>query len=248
MCAQNGRADRRQPIGLPTILTGNGLDQPLPLEPAQCLIQRSRRDPQPGKRLDVFRQRIPVLSPIGQARQDQRCRPRITTQRRQRLSIPVPSLITGPAAHGSNYIGSRSIVNRATPDRCRTAIEIGGDRLRLSPRARRGCRHPTSSPSEPSGYHVDVEHQIGVEITHGDEFALHRRMDTPRLRRSVTRSCAGHRLRAAAPSATTRVARLPARPRLRRRCSSRLARLHGSPVSQAGRLWFPADCSSLRES
>ena len=65
------RSGGRELVGPPPVVALERLDHALGLQPAQRLIERPGREPDPGEGLDVLGQRVAVLGAVGEARQDQ---------------------------------------------------------------------------------------------------------------------------------------------------------------------------------
>lgn len=61
------------PIGPPTTIFGQRLDEALLFKSLDSPVERARLEPDTGKGLDVLGQRVAVLGPVREARQNQRC-------------------------------------------------------------------------------------------------------------------------------------------------------------------------------
>src|SRR5205807_6100292 len=78
VAAQGGGALGCQTVRTATVVTLQSLDEALALKSSQSFVQRARCNAHIGKGLDVLRQRVAVLWPLGEAGENQRCRLRHT--------------------------------------------------------------------------------------------------------------------------------------------------------------------------
>src|ERR1039457_3896601 len=87
MGAQRGRSRGGQPVRAAPVMALDALDHALRLEPGERFIQRAWREPDPGEGLDVLSEGIAVLGTVGQAREDQRGRPRVPAEPGELLAV-----------------------------------------------------------------------------------------------------------------------------------------------------------------
>src|SRR5262249_26652593 len=81
------RAAGGQPIRAAAVVAVDRLDQASRFEAGERLVEGARREAHPGERLDVLGERIPVFSAVGETGQDQRGRPRVPPESRERLAL-----------------------------------------------------------------------------------------------------------------------------------------------------------------
>src|SRR5580658_57720 len=87
MGAQRGRSRGGQPVRAAPVMALDAFDHALRLEPGQRFIQRAGREPDPGEGLDVLGEGVAMLGAVGQAREDQRGRPRVPAEPGELLAV-----------------------------------------------------------------------------------------------------------------------------------------------------------------
>src|SRR6266702_126012 len=87
MGAQCGRSRGGQPVRAAPVMALDALDHALRLEPGERFIQRAWREPDPGEELDVLGEGVAMLGAVGQAREDQRGRPRVPAEPGELLAV-----------------------------------------------------------------------------------------------------------------------------------------------------------------
>src|ERR1700728_1732339 len=87
MRLQRPGAGRGQPVRPAPVVAVQRLDEPLPLKPAQGLVQGAGRQPDPRERLHVLGERVSVLGAVREARQDQGGRAPIPAEGSERVVL-----------------------------------------------------------------------------------------------------------------------------------------------------------------
>src|SRR5271167_4015328 len=128
MGAQCGRSRGGQPVRTAPVMALDALDHALRLEPGERFIQRAWREPDPGEGLDVLGEGVAMFGAVGQAREDQRGRPRVPAEPGELLAvlghdvhlISAPDLMAGAARirYGTRRNGSRSRHSPASTTKC----------------------------------------------------------------------------------------------------------------------------------
>jgi hypothetical protein len=75
------RAASSKSVRQSTAVCLKGLDQALSLETAECPVQSSGLQPNPGELFDISGERVAMFRTAGQARQNQRCGTGIAAER-----------------------------------------------------------------------------------------------------------------------------------------------------------------------